>query len=239
MQAIWTNGACTVIAEEHCIPCQKRQVQPVTIATLSTVQRPCQPTPVPSLPPDSYRSRGKTVWLCGWADTLVIDVERRDAVLILIWNMPLGRKHWIGRNLFIETTTKTCQSALAETCLDNSAWNTEPQKMEEGGFSRISELGGAAAPFKLMCQRQVLSLQKRSCNTGFLIHSRNPTERNAGRIVAVRCCLCFRRPVLVASGSTTFEKPGNGSYLYDPMRPLQMEGERQGSVSVDCGISAH
>lgn len=111
--------------------------------------------------------------------------------------------------------------------------------MEEGLFARILELG-EASPFTFnCCARHVLSLQKPSCNTEFLIHGRKTREGNADRRICSAAPAVLQQTCSGGLASTTFEKPENGLYLYEPTSIPQREGKRQGSVSVDCGISTH
>lgn len=168
---------------------------------------------------------------------------------VTLWSKPFGKKHWSDRNeavdvqwnLFMKITSKNCQSARAETCLDNSAWNTvPPQKMEEGNFARISELREASSPFTLnYCARDMYCSCKKPPATLNFWFTTEKAQRGMQIGYVVQCCLCFSRLVLGFSVSTTFEKPENGLYLYDPTRISQKGGKWQGSVSVDCGISTH
>lgn len=180
---------------------------------------------MPSTAVAPLKSKGKIVAFCNvhwysvyrsrkirsWVNSEGVTLQRK----------PFAKKHWIDRNeavdiqwkISIKITTKSCQSAPAETCLDNSARNTAPpQKMEEEYFARVSEWREAASPFTLnCCARDIYRPCKNPPATLSFWFTAEKAERNADRICSA--ALCFSRLVLLLSASTTFEKPENGSHL--------------------------
>lgn len=131
----------------------------------------------------------------GWSDTLVYRSRKiwswANFKGVTLQRMPFAKKHWIDRNeavdiqwkISIKITTKNCQSAPAETCLDNSARNIVPPRKMEEYFARISEGGETASPFTLnCCARDIYCPCKNPPARLNFWFTAEAAERNADRI---------------------------------------------------------